>query len=131
HRDAGRRTRSPHMDVRIETIDTSVSLCLCVSVARGSERRPLQAQRSEVIGVPIAEFLQRVRVALAAEMLERPRRGDRSDLRRFLHVPDKFTASFFCSTDTENNQIASFYIGAMANASEMSLRTIDSPGLVI
>ena len=23
------------------------------------------------------------------------------------HVPDKFTASFFCSTDTENNQIAS------------------------
>jgi len=47
------------------------------------------------------------------------------------HVPDKFTASFFCSTDTENNQIASFYIGAMANASELSLRTIDDPGLVI
>ena len=47
------------------------------------------------------------------------------------HVPDKFTASFFCSTDTENNQIASFYIGAMANASELSLRTVDEPGLVI
>jgi adenosine kinase len=47
------------------------------------------------------------------------------------HVPDKFTASFFCSTDTENNQIASFYIGAMANASELSLRTIHDPGLVI
>jgi len=47
------------------------------------------------------------------------------------HVPDKFTASFFCSTDTENNQIASFYIGAMANASELSLRTIQQPGLVI
>ena len=47
------------------------------------------------------------------------------------HVPDKFTASFFCSTDTENNQIASFYIGAMANASELSLRTIPDPGLVI
>jgi adenosine kinase len=47
------------------------------------------------------------------------------------HVPDKFTASFFCSTDVDNNQIASFYIGAMANASELSLRTIDSPGLVI
>ena len=46
-------------------------------------------------------------------------------------VPDKFTASFFCSTDTENNQIASFYIGAMANASELSLRTIPQPGLVI
>jgi adenosine kinase len=47
------------------------------------------------------------------------------------HVPDKFTASFFCSTDTENNQIASFYIGAMANASELSLRAIHDPGLVI
>jgi adenosine kinase len=47
------------------------------------------------------------------------------------HVPDKFTASFFCSTDIENNQIASFYIGAMANASELSLRTIHKAGLVI
>jgi len=47
------------------------------------------------------------------------------------HVPDKFTASFFCSTDTENNQIASFYIGAMANASELSLRTVHEPGLVV
>jgi adenosine kinase len=47
------------------------------------------------------------------------------------HVRDKFTASFFCSTDTENNQIASFYIGAMANASELSLRTIPQPDLVI
>ncbi len=47
------------------------------------------------------------------------------------HVPDKFTASFFCSTDTENNQIASFYIGAMANASELSLRTVEDAGLVI
>jgi adenosine kinase len=46
-------------------------------------------------------------------------------------VPDKFTASFFCSTDTENNQIASFYTGAMANAGELSFRTIEEPGLVI
>jgi adenosine kinase len=45
-------------------------------------------------------------------------------------VPDKFTASFFCSTDTENNQIASFYTGAMANAAELSFRTVDA-GLVI
>jgi adenosine kinase len=42
-------------------------------------------------------------------------------------VPDKFTASFFCSTDQANNQIASFYTGAMANAGELSFRTI--PGL--
>ena len=46
-------------------------------------------------------------------------------------VPDKFTASFFCSTDTENNQIASFYTGAMANAAELSFRTIAEPGLAI
>ena len=48
-----------------------------------------------------------------------------------VQVPDKFTASFFCSTDTENNQIASFYTGAMAHAAELSFRTIDGPGLVI
>ena len=46
-------------------------------------------------------------------------------------VPDKFTASFFCSTDTDNNQIASFYTGAMANAAELSFRTVDDVGLVI
>ncbi len=46
-------------------------------------------------------------------------------------VPDKFTASFFCSTDTENNQIASFYTGAMAHAAELSFRTIKDAGLVI
>src|SRR6516164_258746 len=38
-------------------------------------------------------------------------------------VPDKFTASFFCSTDVDSNQIASFYTGAMANAAELSFRT--------
>ena len=46
-------------------------------------------------------------------------------------VPDKFTASFFCSTDTENNQIASFYTGAMAHAAELSFRTLQEPSLVI
>jgi adenosine kinase len=38
-------------------------------------------------------------------------------------VQDKFTASFFCSTDVDGNQIASFYTGAMANAGELSFRT--------
>jgi adenosine kinase len=38
-------------------------------------------------------------------------------------VPGKFTASFFCSTDEANNQIASFYTGAMAHAAELSFRT--------
>jgi adenosine kinase len=46
-------------------------------------------------------------------------------------VADKFTASFFCSTDSENNQIASFYTGAMANAAELSFRTIDGIRMVI
>src|SRR5919112_283957 len=40
-------------------------------------------------------------------------------------VPGKFTASFFCSTDSEGNQIASFYTGAMANAAELSFRTVE------
>jgi adenosine kinase len=38
-------------------------------------------------------------------------------------VDGKFTASFFCSTDEANNQIASFYTGAMAHAAELSFRT--------
>ncbi len=46
-------------------------------------------------------------------------------------LPDKFSASFFCSTDVENNQIASFYTGAMANAAELSFRTVEDCGLVI
>ena len=46
-------------------------------------------------------------------------------------VPDKFTASFFCSTDVEGNQIASFYTGAMANAAELSFRTVPDCQLAI
>jgi adenosine kinase len=46
-------------------------------------------------------------------------------------VPDKFTASFFCSTDIDNNQIASFYTGAMANAAELSFRTAGNVRLAI
>lgn len=46
-------------------------------------------------------------------------------------VENKFTASFFCSTDTANNQIASFYTGAMAHAAELSFRTVERPDLVI
>jgi len=42
-------------------------------------------------------------------------------------IDGKFCASFFCSTDQANNQIASFYTGAMANAGELSMRTV--PGV--
>src|SRR5712671_4301225 len=67
---------------------------------------------------------------------------DFSDYRRWLEaahvdtslvkeVADKFTASFFCSTDSESNQIASFYTGAMANAAELSFRTLEGVRMVI
>ena len=46
-------------------------------------------------------------------------------------VPGKFTASFFCSTDRDNNQIASFYTGAMAHAAELSFRTVGPVDLAI
>jgi adenosine kinase len=46
-------------------------------------------------------------------------------------VPDRFTASFFCSTDVDGNQIASFYTGAMANAAELSFRTVPDCRLAI
>jgi adenosine kinase len=46
-------------------------------------------------------------------------------------VNGKFCASFFCSTDQENNQIASFYVGAMADAGQLSFRTIPDCGLAI
>ena len=46
-------------------------------------------------------------------------------------VSGKFTASFFCSTDEANNQIASFYTGAMADAAELSFRTVKDCRLAI
>lgn len=46
-------------------------------------------------------------------------------------VRDRFTASFFCSTDRDSNQIASFYTGAMANAAELSFRDVPECGLAI
>lgn len=47
-------------------------------------------------------------------------------------VPGKFTASFFATTDRVNAQIASFYPGAMADASTLSLKEIEKrPDLVI
>jgi adenosine kinase len=39
-------------------------------------------------------------------------------------IPDTFTASFFVNTDLDNAQIASFYPGAMAHASELSLQEL-------
>jgi adenosine kinase len=46
-------------------------------------------------------------------------------------VPGKFTASCFINTDLQSNQIVSFYTGAMANAGELSFRTVRDCGLAI
>jgi len=46
-------------------------------------------------------------------------------------IDSKFTASFFCSTDKDGNQIASFYTGAMAHASELSFRSAGPCDLAI
>jgi adenosine kinase len=45
---------------------------------------------------------------------------------------DEFTSSFFVSTDLEQKQIASFYIGAMGRASELSFKRLNRrPDVVI
>ena len=46
-------------------------------------------------------------------------------------LPNKFTASFFCNTDLNNNQIASFYAGAMSHARELTFCNMEKPDLVI
>jgi adenosine kinase len=46
------------------------------------------------------------------------------DTRYIKEIKEKFTASFFVNTDLENNQIASFYTGAMADAALLSLKDI-------
>jgi adenosine kinase len=48
-------------------------------------------------------------------------------------IDDKFTASFFATTDTSNAQVASFYPGAMEDASQLSLHNLSgkTPDLVV
>ncbi len=48
-------------------------------------------------------------------------------------IPGKYTASFFATTDRKNAQMASFYPGAMAHATEVSLRSLNGakPDLVV
>ena len=53
------------------------------------------------------------------------------DTAQVKQIEGKFCASFFCSTDVDNNQIASFYTGAMADAGQLSFRTIRDCGLAI
>jgi adenosine kinase len=55
------------------------------------------------------------------------------DVSGFRIFEDVFTASFFVSTDVEQNQIATFYAGAMKKAGELPLRLFDpaSIGLAV
>ncbi|MBI4927809.1 MAG: carbohydrate kinase family protein, partial [Anaerolineae bacterium] len=47
-------------------------------------------------------------------------------------IPDMYTASFFANTDKANNQISSFYSGAMGKAANLSLRELTvKPELVV
>lgn len=48
-------------------------------------------------------------------------------------LDDVYTASFFVNTDIENNQIASFYSGAMAHARNYALRDVlaEKPDMVV
>ena len=48
-----------------------------------------------------------------------------------MQIDGKFCASFFCSTDVDNNQIASFYTGAMADAGQLSFRGVEDCGVAI
>ena len=57
--------------------------------------------------------------------------GDGVDVSGLVIFEDVFTASFFVSTDQDQNQIASFYTGAMARARELSLLDLDSSGLAL
>jgi adenosine kinase len=50
------------------------------------------------------------------------------DTSAIVEIPDEFTASFFVSTDKDQNQIASFYTGAMAYASQLSFRDYADAG---
>ena len=43
------------------------------------------------------------------------------DTSHLIVLPDDFTASFFCNTDSEGKQISSFYSGAMLQASKYTL----------
>lgn len=45
------------------------------------------------------------------------------DTSAIIEIEDEYCASFFVNTDEEQNQIASFYTGAMAHAKELSFAT--------
>lgn len=53
------------------------------------------------------------------------------DVSNFVLHSDLFTASFFVSTDRDQNQLASFYTGAMARARELSICALDGSKIAL
>ncbi len=53
------------------------------------------------------------------------------DTSAIAEISDDFTSSFFVNTDQENNQIATFYIGAMARADMLSFYNLDHEAIDI
>jgi adenosine kinase len=51
------------------------------------------------------------------------------DTSAIVEVPGQFTSSFFGNTDLDNNQIASFYVGAMSQADTLSFYDLDYPAI--
>jgi adenosine kinase len=78
----------------------------------------LLGERPRVMGT-VGQDFEDYRAWLAAQQV---------DTSHIKTVEDDFTASFFVSTDQENNQIAMFYTGAMAHAHTLSFRELgDAP----
>ena len=89
------------------------------------EMRRVRGGCAPNIAYGLAQFGERPRIVAAAGSDAAEYRewlaGEGIDVSRLTLHPDLFTASFFVSTDIDQNQIASFYLGAMARAGREAL----------
>jgi adenosine kinase len=97
------------------------------------EMRRVRGGCAPNIAYGLAQFGERPRIVAAAGSDAAEYRawlaGEGIDVSRLALHPDLFTASFFVSTDVDQNQIASFYLGAMARAGQEAL--LDGKGEAI
>jgi adenosine kinase len=89
------------------------------------EMRRVRGGCAPNIAYGLAQFGERPRIVAAAGSDAAEYRdwlaGEGVDVSGLTLHPDLFTASFFVSTDVDQNQIASFYLGAMARAGQEAL----------
>jgi adenosine kinase len=89
------------------------------------EMRRVRGGCAPNIAYGLAQFGERPRIVAAAGSDAADYRawleGEGIDVSGLTLHPDLFTASFFVSTDVDQNQIASFYLGAMARAGQEAL----------